>query len=151
MLKDAIAHLPQGDRLSLETITIAFPVANQMFSRRTLQQILAELQTLHPRLQLKLPASQKSLDHQLAQLALERQQLMRLRQQVIKLPKGRVTLSIQLLIGMLDQMLQTTQEFTLLAEEFVVDPEGAISCLDAIYQNTNHLSAALDRLQMALR
>lgn len=122
-----------------------------MTSQRVFRQILEELQETSPQIRLKLPANRQSIGRQAAQITSAQQQLTLLKSEVTTLshkclrPLNRQR--CQLLMRAMDQMIQTAENLKLLAEEYGIDPEGSISCLQSLSENDRNLPEILNQVK----
>lgn len=117
----------------------------------TVHQILEELQKVSPHIRLKLPANSQSVRRQLEEITLAQQQLANLQRRVTLLAHRKHNSSVHQLCVILaravERMIRTAENFKLLAEEYAIDPEGTISCLQCVNQDSQKLAETIRRVK----
>lgn len=116
----------------------------------TVQQILEELQRISPHIRLKLPANYRSVRRQVEEITLAQQQLAMLQHRVTLLSHRKQNSSVQrlclTLTRAMERMVCTAENFKLLAEEYATDPEGTISCLQCVNQDSRESAETIQRV-----
>lgn len=119
-------------------------INNSTIKRKpALQELSNEVQHIYLHLCLNLPATTEAINYQVGQIAVAQDQLEALEQRAYTLfrrehnPSTRK--SYWALTQLTQQLMHQADGLTLLAEEFLIDPEGAIACLKAVNCRTSSL------------
>ena len=125
------------------------PLTSHVTTMQTaFQQILAELHKLHAQINLRLPASQRVMQQQLLDLGQIQQRLKTLQIEVVERSRTCLTASTYLTYLTMTQLtnilIQDVTSLKHLAEEYPIDPEGAIACLQSMPKHSPDLLARLN-------
>ena len=128
---------------------IAAPPRSHVTPMQTsFQQILAELHKLHAQIHLWLPASQRVVQQQLLRLGQIQHRLETLQVEVVERSRTCLTASTYLtyltLTQLINTLIQDVTNLKHLAEEYPIDPEGAIACLHSMPKHSPDLLARLN-------
>jgi translation elongation factor EF-Ts len=115
-----------------------------MTIRQEFQPILDEIQTIQSQIRLKLPASPHSISRQVDCIRVAEEHLATLKHTTHSHPVHPIVIQV------IDRLNQTAQTLKLLAEEFLIDPEGSISCLESVKEHDADISAAIHYLRSRL-
>lgn len=106
-----------------------------MFQQRAFQQIVSEVCEVLPYVRLKIPASPASVRKQMGYLTQAQTKLVTVQEKTaVLLRKQRNparTRAYQALVGLVQELTQDVKDLKLLAEEYPVDPEGTVACLQS--------------------
>ena len=90
------------------------------------QFIQQEIRHIQSQLWLQLPTNPAALSAQVRQIDRCQQQLERLQDQVLSHQRS---MGDRSLMNLIDHLITDATSFKLLAEEYLIDPEGSVSCL----------------------
>lgn len=97
------------------------------------QPIQQELHQIQSELRLQLPTNPAALSAQVRQIDGWQQRLEHLQ---VQLPQHRRSPLDLALLDLIALLIADAKSFKLLAEEYLIDPEGSISCLHSVLQTT---------------
>ena len=125
-----------------------------MFKRNVqldLQSMLVEFQEAYTRLALKLPTSTRGLDHQMSAILTARQRLVKLHRQVQHYLRKdippQMRQQLHTLLHGTGDLLHIAENLTMLAEEYPIDPDGSIACLQGV---NSRKATLLQQMQRSL-
>lgn len=122
-----------------------------MSDREAFRYILQQLQEINGAIRLQLPASPSTLHLQALQLVQTKHQLAQLRQQVLKQfrDNGRMAThrTRRMLLRLIHYSQRQADNYRILSEEFAVDPQGSLACLEAVQQRNQRLLKHLKTLE----
>lgn len=110
---------------------------------------LAELQLIQSQIVLKLPASRESIHHQVHRIQQAQQALDRLYENVLPYSsrwRSPLNQSPKMLAQLIIQVSRHAESLKLLAEEFPVDPQGTMACLQHLCRRQTRLNEQLQQL-----
>jgi hypothetical protein len=123
-----------------------------MFQRKAFQQIVSEVSELLPYVRLKIPASAASVRQQMGYLSQAQNRLQTMQEKTASLLRKNGNAAInhdyQRLIGLVQELEQNIKDLKLLAEEYPVDPEGTVSCLQTWQEREAYLLRQINSLKM---
>lgn len=120
-----------------------------MRSQQDFYEFLVELQLIQAQIVLKLPASQESIQQQVQQIRQAQQALDRLHTLTLRSVNHRklpLHHSPHLPVRLIHQTARYAESLKLLAEEFPVDPQGTVACLQQLCRRHLHLHEKLQQL-----
>jgi hypothetical protein len=125
-----------------------------MFRRNVqldLQPMLVEFQEAYTRVALKLPTSTTGLDHQMTEILTARRCLLKLHKQVqhrlMKDIPPQMRQQLHTLLHGTGDLLHIAENLTMLAEEYPIDPDGSIACLQGV---NSRKATLLQQMQRSL-
>jgi hypothetical protein len=106
-----------------------------MFQQRAFKQIVSEVCELLPYVRLKIPASPASVQKQMGYLTQAQTKLATVQEKTAMLVRQQrnsaKSTAYQVLAGVVQELTQDVKDLKLLAEEYPVDPEGTVACLES--------------------
>lgn len=121
-----------------------------MKEQERFHRFLSELQAINVEICLKLPASHESLRRHIRRVYLAHQQLERMRRESLyrfgKRSNPSAKVAHLVLMRLIDQTLREAENYRLLAEEFPLDPQGTVACLERIKRRTVTILENIDEL-----
>lgn len=122
-----------------------------MFQQKAFQQIVSEISELLPYVRLKIPASPASVRKQMGYLTQAQTKLVMVQEKTaLLLRKQRnpaKSRACRALVGVVQELTQDVRDLKLLAEEYPVDPEGTVACLESRKVKEANLLRQIDALK----
>lgn len=119
------------------------------------QQILVELNKINAQIQLKLPANQVLVKRQTLHLALVQQRIKTVQDQIFVNFGGSTNSSSYLvyltLIQVTQAMTHDANTLRFLAEEYPVDPEGTVACLQEINKKLPDFATRIQHIKSLIK